>query len=588
MTWPAIGLALLLGFSPVVAGAREQRVDLSRQYLMDPTAAPVLVAMAAFAPEGGTGGRLTDKDPRRFEGTLTLSDGRQDIRAIYEDDTVNSYPLSAWQHLPDFAYDLVQIGDTLLPLRRGPQQSDHAAAEFILEPGQVWVEPGDDGAARAALPFSLKERNQNCVHNGVLSFLIDADSGVSQAAYEIASETCRYLKFDAWGLLEARYQPHAVAGASEAARAWTEETAHRLPMRPIAALAVDHAPADPGHFGSAADVAASDLTVFGVVVDGIHYGGGCETRHGTYPYCDVLDLPSYSLAKGLVGGLALMRRELLFPGTAARTVPALVPACKDAGWDDVTLAHLADMTSGHARDEGIEADEDSGAMTPFFAAEDHETKLGVACSSFPRRAAPGSAMHYRTSDTYILGSALSALIGSDFYRTLLVEPIWHRLGLSPVLDWTERTRDGVAQPFTGYGLILHRDDIARLALFLARDGGRIDGTAAIDPGMLAAVLQKDPATPGTTVRWADGAELRYKSGFWAENVGALIGCTTPVWAPYLSGYGGITVAMMPNGVIYYVFSDGGSLKWSAATREDDRIHPLCPRDARALSKDAPQ
>lgn len=42
----------------------------------------------------------------------------------------------------------------------------------------------------------------------------------------------------------------------------------------------------------------------------------------------------------------------------------------------------------------------------------------------------------------------------------------------------------------------------------------------------------------------------------------------------MSGYGGITVAMMPNGATYYYFSDNNEFSWSAAVAEADKLAPM--------------
>ena len=55
---------------------------------------------------------------------------------------------------------------------------------------------------------------------------------------------------------------------------------------------------------------------YGLVVDGVRYASACATRHGDYPYCEVLDLPSYSTAKSVVGAVGLMRLEKLYPQAA--------------------------------------------------------------------------------------------------------------------------------------------------------------------------------------------------------------------------------------------------------------------------------
>jgi hypothetical protein len=47
------------------------------------------------------------------------------------------------------------------------------------------------------------------------------------------------------------------------------------------------------------------------------------------------------------------------------------------------------------------------------------------------------------------------------------------------------------------------------------------------------------------------------------------------WIPYMSGYGGITILLLPNGATYYVFSDANEFKWYNAVHEINRIKPFC-------------
>jgi hypothetical protein len=43
----------------------------------------------------------------------------------------------------------------------------------------------------------------------------------------------------------------------------------------------------------------------------------------------------------------------------------------------------------------------------------------------------------------------------------------------------------------------------------------------------------------------------------------------------MSGYGGILVALLPNGMIYYYFSDGGVYLSALGIAEANRIRPIC-------------
>ncbi len=205
----------------------------------------------------------------------------------------------------------MQDGDALIPVRRGPIPSTHGWWEFVLEPGRVWDEPGDHGYTRAAIPFALVQKNANCTHNGVLMLLFNENGAMARAAMQVSSETCQYLQLDMWGWLQAGYTPGPVADAADVVASYRRELAARLPTRPLSALAVDHPGIDIANL-AIGDARAS--TRHGVLVDGIHYVSSCATRHGDYPYCDVLDVPSFSVAKTAVAGVALMHMELLRAG----------------------------------------------------------------------------------------------------------------------------------------------------------------------------------------------------------------------------------------------------------------------------------
>ncbi len=516
---------------------------------------------------------------RLLEGHLTLGA----IRSGSVHVLLDRFGRAAADHgaaatLPAVTLGLVSDGSALLPTRRGTIPGSHPAWDWAFEPGHAWSDPLDPAVTRAVLPFSLQERNANCLHNGQLAFVVDAAGRMSEAAFEIASETCAYFQFDQWAVLQASFEPAVLSEAALVTAERHGELAARLPVRPIAQLAVDHPGADPTQFGSAAEVPPSAMTAYGVVWDGVHYVGDCPTRADTHPDCDELALPSYSLAKSLVGGLALMRLEKLYPGTAALGVAELVPECDAVAWRGVTLRNLLDMSSGHYLSPADQADEDGADLLPFFEAEQHSMRLSFACNHYPRREAPGHRWVYHTSDTYLLGTALARAYRrhagetADFYRDLLVRDLFVPLQLNPALAETRRTIDPAAQPFTGYGLTLHRDDVARLAVYLGRAAAAPEAGGLLDARLLHEALQRDPSQPGLE---AAAAGLRYQHGFWAWNAARTLGCSHEVWVPFMSGFGGIVVALFPNGLVYYYFSDGGDFRWAQAAREANRLRPFC-------------
>ena len=79
----------------------------------------------------------------------------------------------------------------------------------------------------------------------------------------------------------------------------------------------------------------------------------------------------------------------------------------------------------------------------------------------------------------------------------------------------------------------------------------------------------DPADPG--LPWS--ALGNYNDAFWGRDKSSETGCSTMV--PYLSGFGGITIALTPGGVVYYYFSDGGSFTWDRAFSEAENLRASC-------------
>jgi hypothetical protein len=550
-----------LDFAMLMRGGYPAPVDLSA-YALPP---------GALAPANRFEGALE----LRFSGTLPHDVLRADPAFV---SAGNVAAASTWPAGP--AYRFVQDGNTLIPVRRGAIAGKHEWWQLILEPGRVWDEPGDQGYTRAALPFSLQEQNANCTHNGVLTFLFRSDGSTSRAAMQVSSETCHYLQLDLWGLLEARYRPQAVRGrrdlvaahrAAEAARmpsATLAQLQARYPMLDVAALAIG----DPGA-----------RTLHGLVVDGVNYVSGCSTRHGDYPYCDELDLPSYSVAKSAFAALALMRLQALAPGSTAQLIAKHVPECDLRAWAGVSFVQALDMATGNFDSAAFEVDEDAAKANGLFLARDHRHKIDYSCMAYPRKAAPGALWVYHTSDTYVLGTALGHYLRSlpgrqraDLFADLVVADLYAPLHTSLTSRVTLRTYDAVAQPFAGWGLTFQVDDIAKLGTFLARDAGAIGGRPLLDPGLLASALQRTPADRGLQV--AGLPALRYQHGFWARNLGSELGCQGDAWVPFMSGFGGISVVLFPGGTVYYNFADDGkpgSFDWRGPALEVGKLADLC-------------
>lgn len=516
------------------------------------------VLMADLAPPARAIAAAAGRGHLQVGGDVALP-----MEILRDDHGLAAEPARELARLPVIAFDYQLTGHTLLPLQRGLQRSAHPHWDFLVEPGRAWREDSDGDTVRVSLPFALQEKNANCTHNGVLQLLLDPARGSSRALVLIASETCQYFKFNLQGLLPTVHRPTDADPGPALSRQRALQAA-QLQVKPLSAR-LDPLPA------------VADLSARGLATGSTLYRAPCPTRRGDHPFCDALALPSYSLAKSLVAGLGLMRLEALYPGAKNRTVSELVPACAAAGgWEDVTLDDLLNMSSGHYTDSTPQADEDSPAMlSGLFLPADHARRIQFSCSGWPRREPPGRRFVYHTSDSYLLGTAMTRLLRhqqgpeADLYRDLLL-PLWQALGLSPLLDDSRRSDNSSGQPLTGYGLTLRADDMARLALALLE--GRLDGL--LDTNMLHAALQ--PGTGGGLVTGQPG--LTYRNGFWQYRAAGLAGCAAPLILPFLSGYGGISVVLLPGPQVYYQFGDGGDHRFRAVIESIHRQTPLCGAD----------
>ena len=547
---------------------------MSASFLLgdDPLVAPV--PMLAFTPP-----EETAPPAEVFSGTLRLVgvEHAGGFRVIHDPWDRAGEVGETLQHLPAFEFDVVKRGDDMIPLVTGVQRTGHPYWEIVLLPGKAWRVPGDGGWTRVSLPFALQERAANCTHNGLMSWLFKGDA-VSRVAYQVVSETCGYFKADLWGVVKAEYAPLDLADA--AAPVIARVDAHRgsrLPVRSLDQLAEDYPAVDAANLGVGDGIPAEDISVLGLVVGGIHYRSDCPTRRGPHPFCASLPLPSYSTAKSIFAGIATMRLERLHPGLSHKSIASLVDGCDGDRWGDVTIEDALDMATGNFVSADFEIDENSAAHEAFVFAPGHPERLEFACNHFPKQAEPGTTFVYHTSDTYLVGVALQQFLdelgGGDIYESVLVEPVWRALNLGPLLDVTKRTYDEAAQPFTGYGLTYEADDIVRIANWLAYDGAVLDGRPALDKAMLEASLQRLPGVAGLR---AGRDDLYYNNGFWAFDAGPSLNCEAPVWVPFMSGVSGITVAMFPNGVVYYYFSDSYLFRWQTGREAAHAIRPLCP------------
>jgi len=531
-----------------------------------------------------------------FEGTLTLSNPTSSgsFRLLRDNEKIDTGADSPWRHLADFSFQFVQTGSYLIPVQQGLIITGSPAWNYIVGPGRVWQEDGDHGYIRVSLPFALVLRNHNCVHNGEMTFLFSNRKSphISQVRYQITQETCEYFKFNMWGQLPATYVHSKVAGAGELRKAAAAEMANRLPTKPFSALAADYPNSglDLGNFMSGRKF-PEDVTTYGLFINGIHYVGNCQTRYGMYAFCDNMRFASYSVAKSAFAGLALMWLGQQYGSSVyGELIRNHVPQYVDGGdWTNVTFANTSDMATGNYISTKEEEDEDGPHEDAFTRAEPYAEKIADAFTPFPHNANPGTTFVYQTHATFVLTQAMNSYLqqrqgsGADIFnsiRDMVYKPIHLSQGGLTMLR-TDNSATG--KPFGGYGLFLIQDDVAKIGRLLNNSGGIIDGKQALDAARLKESLFRtaDPISMSLPVPWSENPSVqntyRYHNYFWARHM------TTAefpqyhcdFWVPLMSGYGGNSVLLLPDGATFYIFSDGDEWEWFGAVNEINKIAPFC-------------
>lgn len=485
---------------------------------------------------------------------------------------------SEYASLPEFDFEFVQENGYLIPVRRGLIIADHSTWNIILEPGRAWHETGDGDFSRASLPFALTVKGGNATFNGTLTFLFD-DQGVSKVWYQVTQETTTFSRANLWGLLDAAYRPGPVTESEKIRADFTAELSARLPVKPIEALEEDYPGVDVSAFGHG--VTPEHMTWYGIVVNGVNYIGGCQTRFGLYPYCEAMRATSYSTAKSAFVSVVLMRLAQKYGvGVADLLIKDYAPeyGASAGKWERVTFNNTLDMATGNYDSAGFMVDDEGDKMGMFFSAQPYAQRIKAAFSA-PHQTDPGTRWVYRTSDTFILTRAMHSYLqfqegsDADIYR-FVVDEVYRPLGLGPGAFTTLRTADNgwQGQAEGGYGQWWIPDDIAKIGTFLTRDDGKINGEQILHSDLLAASLQQNPDDRGVQI----DSQRMYNNSFWANHYTRSNGYDCEFWVPQMLGISGNVVALFPNGIIYYYFSDNREFTWDAALRESDKIIPLCP------------
>lgn len=532
----------------------------------------------ASAPVDVFEGRLDLVNPSSSGSVVVL---RDDYTAFYGNN-------SPWEHLTAFSFEFVQDGSYLIPAQQGLVYTGSEAYNYIVGPGRVWTQRGDSGYTRASFPFTLAGRNDNCTHNGEMTFLFSNSKSpnISNVRYQVTQETCAWAKFNLWGNIAATYTPYSVANDATIKSNNENEVANRLPVKPLSALTTDY----PNSGVILANIISDyqekqDITTYGLYINGVNYVSGCPTRFGEYSYCSEMRLPTYSVTKSMFNAVAMMRLGQLYGSEVySQLIRNYVPqSTHSAGdWSNVTFDNAIDLATGNYLSATYMADSGSPQMAAFDSAEDYSTKINDAFV-FPNQAAPGTVWVYHDNDAFIVNQAMNSYLqqqqgsGADIFN-MTRNDVYTPIHISAGFDTLRTDNSATGKSLGDTGLFVTQDDMAKIGKLLNNDGGKIAGSQILDPVRLQETLHRSPALFGLPEIGTGANPAYYFNGFHA---GHFTPATNPqytcdFWVVAMNGYGGIVVALFPNGSTFYIASDNNEYGSIGALGESNKIAPMCP------------
>lgn len=494
-----------------------------------------------------------------------------------------------------FAAEFFTHGDHIVPVVRWITA---ASLTFILSPGRVWFEPADQGMSRASFPFVLAHELSNFAHNGVATFLFD-DTRVTSVRFQVGQETAPTFDLvDSWGAAPATYTPGPIADEATLRARFDQEVRRRVLIRPWSDLPPPVRTAALG--GVDGEVAADAVSASGIVIDGVLYVRGCNTRYGPFPYCREMRHAAHSVTKSLGSAVALLRLAQKYGDAVfdAKIRDYVTVTASHDGWRDVTFADALGMATGigerspRREPNDWSADENKPRMFTWFTKRSAAERLAAAFEYPKYPWPPGAVFRYNSTHTFVLAAAMDAYLKQregpnarlwDMVAREVLEPIgaFH----VPKLHTLE-PGGSPGVPILLHGLFLTVDDVAKLATLL-QAGGRHDGRQILSAAKLADALYRTRPDAGLPVGWTfrDGVG-RYHLSFWSMPYRAIAGCLVRV--PFMWGHGGNFVALLPNGVSTFRFTDAtDAVDVEGMILAGEAVRPLCTQAVATVTAPPP-
>ncbi len=151
---------------------------------------------------------------------------------------------------------------------------------------------------------------------------------------------------------------------------------------------------------------------------------------------------SFSMAKSITSILMGIAIDEGLIQSIEEPITNYIPELKSNGFDDVTIHHLLQMTSGLNFNEGYK--NPFGHVATFY----YGTNLRKAINKLKLKNQPGKHFDYTSGTTQLLGLVLERALKSQTITSYLEQKLWQPLGMEFDATWSlDRKKNGLEKTF---------------------------------------------------------------------------------------------------------------------------------------------
>jgi CubicO group peptidase (beta-lactamase class C family) len=152
-------------------------------------------------------------------------------------------------------------------------------------------------------------------------------------------------------------------------------------------------------------------------------------------------VPSFSMAKSITSILIGCALQDGIIDSVQEPITNYIPELRQNGFENVTIEHVLQMTSGIAFDESY--------WNPFGEAAKfyYGNKLKEYTCHLKLKNQPGTTFNYVSGNTQLLGLILERALKTKSITTYLQEKIWTPLGMEYDASWSMDAKDGMEKTF---------------------------------------------------------------------------------------------------------------------------------------------